>query len=160
MTISNARIITDIADRHRAVPVLGTLRCSLCNKEMPDFYSFAAHIGTLAAKAIDEQEKRENDAEEAKELAEDVKASDPDASTSPAENCQGFVWVGQSFKYCDSCGRPYWEHKYDMKSVRKGGSPFDTRPDVMRPVPITPEQAHSCRMRWDLEYYDSQPGPM
>lgn len=160
MTISNARIITDIVDRHRAEEFSGTLRCGLCYKEMPDFYTFAAHIGTLAAKAIDEQEKREDDAEKAKELAEATKASDPDVPVSPAKSCEGFVWVGQSFQYCDSCGRPYWEHKHEMQTLRKSSSPFESRPETLKPVPITSEEAHRCRMRWDLDYYGKQTGPM
>jgi hypothetical protein len=33
--------------------------------------------------------------------------------------CAGFVWIGQSFKYCDECGKPYWDHRYDME-IRRG----------------------------------------
>ena len=27
--------------------------------------------------------------------------------------CVGFIWIGQSLRYCDRCSRPYWEHSHD-----------------------------------------------
>lgn len=29
------------------------------------------------------------------------------------DRCVIFQWIGQSFSYCDGCGRPRWEHLYD-----------------------------------------------
>jgi hypothetical protein len=26
--------------------------------------------------------------------------------------CFAFTWCGQSFRYCDNCGNPYWEHTH------------------------------------------------
>lgn len=59
--------------------------------------------------------------------------------------CEGFAWVGQSFACCDECGRPYWEHSHDRRSGGPDG-PFGLG---LRLVPITPEQARGCRMKWD-----------
>jgi hypothetical protein len=33
--------------------------------------------------------------------------------------CAGFAWIGQSFKWCDNCSLPYWEHSYAM-TLRDG----------------------------------------
>ena len=38
-----------------------------------------------------------------------------------AESCPGFHWIGQPITSCDRCGRPAWDHDYDMRS---GGTPF------------------------------------
>lgn len=60
--------------------------------------------------------------------------------------CEGFKWIGQSFAHCDGCGLPYWEHTHDQQ-LDRDKSPFDgNNPWVL--VPITPEQAASCRARW------------
>lgn len=47
--------------------------------------------------------------------------------------CKGFAWLGQSFKYCDDCGHPYWEHSH-----------MQWRGEL---EPITPESAASIRAR-------------
>lgn len=49
--------------------------------------------------------------------------------------CDGYAWMGQSFKYCDDCGKPFWEHTHEK---RNGG----------RLVPITPEMAEHVKSRW------------
>lgn len=59
--------------------------------------------------------------------------------------CRGFAWVGQSFKYCEDCGQPYWEHTHD-KQVNREKGPFDEGPWLY--VPITDEQKASVRAKW------------
>lgn len=49
--------------------------------------------------------------------------------------CDGFAWVGQSFKFCDNCGDPYWEHAFEL---RLGG-----------PVAISPDRAAAVKRKWD-----------
>lgn len=44
----------------------------------------------------------------------------------------GFHWIGQSFRHCDQCGLPAWEHA-GWAELPKGGGPFDTRPLVLTP---------------------------
>jgi hypothetical protein len=34
-------------------------------------------------------------------------------SRSGDKTCYIFAWIGQSFEFCDTCGRPYWDHLYD-----------------------------------------------
>lgn len=52
--------------------------------------------------------------------------------------CEAFSWVGQSFKHCDDCGQPYWDHTH----VHGVGSEFGQR------VPITPEEAERVKQKW------------
>ena len=61
--------------------------------------------------------------------------------------CEGFQWIGQSFKYCDGCGSPYWEHTY-IREFKSDSSPFAPEPWVL--VPITPEMADVVRRTWDV----------
>lgn len=49
--------------------------------------------------------------------------------------CEAFKWIGQSFKHCDDCGRPFWVHTHDDRGS-KGL------------VPITPKMAAQCKERW------------
>lgn len=63
-----------------------------------------------------------------------------------ANTCKGFRWVGQSFKHCEGCGRPFWEHTYDTR-MRDGAGPFDE--DPFEYVLITDEQKAACRAKWD-----------
>lgn len=69
-------------------------------------------------------------------------ADTPEARTEARPVCEGFAWIGQSFKICDACGQPYWWHTHERRS---GHGPFD--PQVL--VPITAERAESCRRKWD-----------
>lgn len=71
-----------------------------------------------------------------------------DSQTSEPYVCEGFAWVGQSFASCEECGRPYWEHSHDRRSGGSDG-PFGLG---LRLVPITPEQARGCRMKWDPSF--------
>lgn len=73
-----------------------------------------------------------------------INESLPAAAPSP-KSCKGFAWLGQSFKHCDRCGLPYWEHTHDQQFSRDRG-PFDADPWVL--VPITPEQAEATRRKW------------
>jgi hypothetical protein len=68
------------------------------------------------------------------------------ASPSQPKTCKGFQWVGQSFKYCNECGLPFWEHEYDSK-LKDGAGPFDDEP--FEYVPITDEQRAACKARWE-----------
>jgi acyl-CoA thioesterase FadM len=54
--------------------------------------------------------------------------------------CAGFMWVGQSFKYCERCSQPYWEHTHDS-----------WRGEL---TPITREQAETVRARYGTEAPD------
>ena len=51
--------------------------------------------------------------------------------------CEAYAWIGQSFKYCDDCGKPYWEHTH----IARGGGRRD---------PITPDSAAAVKARWDV----------
>lgn len=53
--------------------------------------------------------------------------------------CAGFTWIGQSFKWCDNCGEPYWEHQYDMR-MRDGR--------WFRKL-ISKSEAAAVKLRWD-----------
>lgn len=76
-------------------------------------------------------------------------------SRSGDTTCQVFAWVGQSFKHCGECGRPYWEHLYEPVF---GSAKGDFRVKhyvkwraawVWREVTvITPTMAERCRARW------------
>lgn len=48
--------------------------------------------------------------------------------------CEAFEWVGQSFKYCDGCGGPYWEHTHEWRHSGK--------------VPISAEDAQRVKEKW------------
>ena len=37
--------------------------------------------------------------------------------------CPAYMWIGQSFKFCDRCGKPYWEHSHDHR-LPTGEGPF------------------------------------
>ena len=64
----------------------------------------------------------------------------------PARACDGFRWVGQSFRSCDGCGRPAWEHAGEMRP-REGASPFG--PDAAEFRPWKPGEAEAIRRKWD-----------
>lgn len=65
-------------------------------------------------------------------------------SADPRPVCEGFCWIGQSFRYCDRCGNPYWEHTHDERPDRSGG-PFS---GTFVLVPITDERRASARAKW------------
>lgn len=58
--------------------------------------------------------------------------------TEPPPQCEAFAWIGQSFRHCDNCGEPYWEHTHEHGV----GSQFGTL------VPITPEGASRVKSKW------------
>jgi hypothetical protein len=55
------------------------------------------------------------------------------------KGCYGFRWIGQSFKFCDGCGEPYWDHTHN-ETWRDGR--------MFRRV-ISEEMAYSCYLRWE-----------
>jgi len=55
--------------------------------------------------------------------------------------CDVFAWVGQSFKHCDECGQPFWEHTHELR----GGPTYG---EVLL-VQITPELAEQVREKWE-----------
>lgn len=61
------------------------------------------------------------------------------------ETCRGFVWVGQSFAYCDGCGHPYWEH--DFIQVLSG-NPFT---GTVERTPISADAKAAVKARWGKE---------
>lgn len=38
--------------------------------------------------------------------------------------CPGFVYIGQSIRSCDRCGKPAWEHDFS-ENLAPGSGPFD-----------------------------------
>lgn len=58
--------------------------------------------------------------------------------------CKGFKWVGQSFKYCDECGQPFWEHTHDSRLV---GGAFDA--DPWEYVLIPDDLKARVKAKWD-----------
>lgn len=63
-----------------------------------------------------------------------------------ATGCRWYVWVGQSFAYCDGdgCDKPAWEHDGERVPTR----PFGATPDELRPW--KPGQAERIRRRWEV----------
>lgn len=59
------------------------------------------------------------------------------------KSCDTFHWVGQSFAHCDNCGRPYWDHTYEI--IAGTGTLFGH--DAAK-RPITSDQKASCRAKW------------
>lgn len=58
--------------------------------------------------------------------------------------CHWYVWVGQSFAYCDGdgCDKPAWEHDGERVPTH----PFGATPDRLRPW--KPGQAEAIRRKW------------
>jgi uncharacterized protein with PIN domain len=70
------------------------------------------------------------------------------AAAGPAEPqrpCEGFRWIAQTFRSCDRCGLPFWEHSHQER-IKPGASPFG--PDAFGLVPITAEDAAACKRKW------------
>lgn len=65
-----------------------------------------------------------------------------------AANCSGFRWIGQSFRSCDACGAPYWEHTHEHHPT---GPPFG---DNFELRPISAEDAAIVQARWDPDHAD------
>lgn len=53
--------------------------------------------------------------------------------------CAAFAWIGQSFKYCDDCGHPLWEHTH-----RRG-----TGLNFGMLIPISREEAEEYREEFE-----------
>jgi hypothetical protein len=63
------------------------------------------------------------------------------ALTSPV--CIAYAWMGQSFKYCDRCGNPFWEHThYDTKR--------DSHPGRVYRKHISHDWAARVKAKWDF----------
>jgi hypothetical protein len=85
-------------------------------------------------------------------------------SRSGDTTCYIFHWIGQSFEFCDMCGKPYWEHLFDPAY---GGKPglyrikhyvkYKDAWEWRRVYPITPKSREQTRYKWE-GYYDSQIG--
>lgn len=56
--------------------------------------------------------------------------------------CPAWTWIGQSFCFCDRCGKPYWEHSHEWQSV---DGPFSAR---SRRAVIATNVARIVRARW------------
>lgn len=66
----------------------------------------------------------------------------------PARECPGYQWVGQSLRYCDGCGQPYWEHDSLQQLNRdRAISPFSD--DCWEYVPISAESKRLARAKWE-----------
>jgi hypothetical protein len=63
----------------------------------------------------------------------------------PEPPCKGFQWIGQSWKHCDGCGQPRWEHDFD-EQLKKGSGPFDSEWEY---VPISDERKAAMRAKWE-----------
>ncbi len=60
--------------------------------------------------------------------------------------CRGFQWIGQSFAFCDGCGKPAWEHEGEMR-LREGASLFSGSEDwELRPW--RPGEAEAIKRKW------------
>ena len=66
----------------------------------------------------------------------------PSAYERMDNGCLAFHWIGQTFASCNECGKPFWEHSHDARSV---GGPFSDR---WRRVVISRQAAEYCRARW------------
>jgi uncharacterized protein with PIN domain len=56
--------------------------------------------------------------------------------------CIAYAWMGQSFKYCDRCGNPYWEHThYDTARKTHPGRTFRRL--------ISASDAAAVKAKWD-----------
>lgn len=58
-------------------------------------------------------------------------------------SCEGFHWIGQSFEFCDNCGRPAWEHR----GHHIPGSPFTDDGGTVREW--EPGEADKIRAKWE-----------
>jgi uncharacterized protein with PIN domain len=56
--------------------------------------------------------------------------------------CESYKWMGQSFKYCDDCGNPFWEHSHYDTS--RESHPFRTFRRI-----ISRTHAERVKARWD-----------
>lgn len=58
---------------------------------------------------------------------------------------EGFSWIGQSFRSCDMCGLPAWEHAGNAV-LPPGVGPFSTDAWVLSPY--KPGEADAIRAKW------------
>lgn len=66
-----------------------------------------------------------------------------------AERCPGFQWIGQSLRYCDGCGQPFWEHDYlQVLNRDKVTSPFADDDTCWKYEPISDGDKAAARSRW------------
>jgi len=81
-------------------------------------------------------------------------------SRSGDKTCRVFAWIGQSFEFCDTCGKAYWEnHLYEFPF---GGTKGQLRVKVYKSWRdewtweavnvITREQAERVREKWGGYY--------
>jgi len=67
-------------------------------------------------------------------------------SVTTRKPCKGFRWIGQSWKHCESCGEPYWEHTYDER-IKPNAGPFDEK-DCWEYVLISEEVKAKVKARY------------
>ena len=59
--------------------------------------------------------------------------------------CDVFRWVGQSFRSCDDCGKPFWEHHFRHRyGPELQGGPFGPEGE---PVALAAEERLACLCR-------------
>lgn len=87
-----------------------------------------------------------------------------DPPRSGDKTCYIYAWIGQSFEFCDDCGKPYWKHPY---RYALGGSRGDFRVkrylsycdkwEWANVVIITQEEADQMQYKWE-GYYEAKTG--
>jgi alkylated DNA repair dioxygenase AlkB len=60
--------------------------------------------------------------------------------------CQGYRWIGQSLRYCDRCGHPYWEHDHEERLDRT--KQFSITATVWEYVLLTERQKLLVKLKW------------
>lgn len=80
-------------------------------------------------------------------------------SRSGYEECLVFAWIGQTFEFCDDCGKPYWEHLYDPTYGDDKGTyrvkVYEKHSKIWywkKVNPITPERRQAVKDKWDGQH--------
>lgn len=60
------------------------------------------------------------------------------------KTCEAFQWIGQSFKHCDRCGEPYWDHTH-LETVQRDSGPFGP----MATMALSDEDREAVKRKWD-----------
>lgn len=63
--------------------------------------------------------------------------------TRSGEECFAYMWLGQSLKYCDNCGQPFWEHTH-VEQWGKNNKP-------VRKI-ISAGQRERVKLKWEQDY--------
>lgn len=86
------------------------------------------------------------------ELAVRIEDLDKTAKTPPKVPCpEGYHWIGQSFRYCDKCGLPAWEHA-GYAGLPENADPFDGDDQSWTLKPWKPGEREAVFRNW------SEPG--